>query len=359
MRYPNVQLLRVAAAIGVVIHHTGAHGVAVLGVPKDELSLLLARVIVGFPVPLFFAVSGFVLTLAVRGTPGGHSARQFLLARFLRLFPGYWLAVALALTLSAAGLLSATHRELVPFVNLGTITLWPNGGRSPLFLGVEWSLVYEVFLSVALCGLALFGRWLAVAVVCWLAVLGVKTILAPGYGTDVLPHWTTIGLSGFVVPFLLGVLTAHLKDRGSRVAAVAVVALVGWCLTAGASRAETADAVWWNWGVAAAGTVWLAVRLPQVSPEHRLARLGDATYGLFLIHVPVMLAVMYAFARAGVLVGRVEGALLAGAVALAVGFAFGRAECGLYARLRPIGKWSAADFRAKLKRRLPRSTRTS
>ena len=348
MRYTNVQLLRVAAAVGVVAHHTGAHGAAVLGVPSEDVAFLLNRVVVGFPVPLFFAVSGFVLTHAARSAPGGHSVGRFLIARFLRLFPGYWLALGVALAMSAGGLLSPTHRELLPHVNLGTFSLWPNGARSPLFLGVEWSLIYEVFLSASLALIACGRVSLLVAV--WLVVLGVKALAAPGYGSAVLPHWTTIGLSSFLVPFLLGVIAYHANVRAPR---WVVAALVGVCPFAGASRATT-DAANWNWGVAAAGVVWLAVRLPAVRPDHPLARLGDATYGLFLIHVPVMLAVMYA----GVWAGRIEGALLAGGVALVAGFAFGRLEAGLYSRLRPIGKWTRADVRARLRFRRPRLART-
>src|SRR5262245_427807 len=127
MRYPNVHLLRVVAAAGVVIHHTGAHGAAILGIPHADVSFLLHPVAVGFPVPLFFAVSGFVLAHAVRTAPGGHSAPRFLLARFLRLYPGYWLALAVAIGLSWAGLLSATHRAFVPMTGFGTVALWPNG----------------------------------------------------------------------------------------------------------------------------------------------------------------------------------------------------------------------------------------
>jgi exopolysaccharide production protein ExoZ len=349
MRYTNVQLLRVAAAVGVVLHHTGAHGAAVLGVPPEDVAFLLNRVVVGFPVPLFFAVSGFVLTHAARSAPGGHSMGRFLLARFLRLFPGYWLALAVALALSAGGLLSPTHRELLPHINLGTFALWPNGGRSPLFLGVEWSLIYEVFLSVSLGLLAATGRVRALVAV-WLVVLGMKALAAPGYGSTVLPHWTTIGLSSFLVPFLLGVIAYHWNVRVPR---WAVALLVGACLYVGSGRATT-DAANWNWGVAAAGVVWLAVRVPAIRADHPLARLGDATYGLFLIHVPVMLAVMYA----GVWAGRVEGALLAGGVALVVGFAFGRLEAGVYSRLRSIGKWTRADVRATLRFRRPRLART-
>lgn len=357
MRYPNLQLLRVAAAVGVVLHHTAAHAVAVLGVSAGDVAFLLGRVVVGFPVPLFFAVSGFVLAHAARNSAGGHCAPRFLLARFLRLYPGYWLAVAVALGLSRGGLLSPVHRALVPHTNAGTFTLWPNGGRSPLFLGVEWSLIYEVFLSVALCGLAVFGRGMWAAAGCWLVALGVKAAVAPGLGTEVLPHWKTIGLSGFVVPFLLGVLAHGVKDRGRRWRWAAAAA-VGWCLAVGSARFTSVDAAWWNWGVAAAAAVWLAARLPQVAAGNRFARLGDATYGLFLVHVPVMLAVMYAFVRCGV-PGRVEAAMAAGAAALVVGFWFGRVESALHARLRPVGKWRVADFRPRWPRpRLPRFART-
>ncbi|HJZ59324.1 MAG TPA: acyltransferase [Gemmataceae bacterium] len=344
MRFTNIQLLRVAAAVGVVLYHLGCHAPLLVGLDPVWLRYPL---IAGFPVPLFFAVSGFVLTHAIRSAPPG----RFLLARFLRLYPGYWLALLGVIVLMRLQLYTEHHRWLIHFVNAHTLSLWPAGvGRAVYFLGVEWSLVYEVFLSVALAGLSLFGarRGVPILTAVWLAVIGVKMTMWPGYLYDQFPHWSTIALSGYNVPFLLGVLAYQVRGCGRRWGFVVAPVVVG-LLYVVCTRPMLAEQQWCCWGAAAAGVVWLAVRLRQVSERNPLARLGDCTYGLFLFHVPLMLGVFYAAARVG-WVGRWEVVWLAGAVAVVGGMLFGRLECALHARLRPLAKVKFGDVKSRMAR---------
>src|SRR5690242_21176376 len=72
----SIHFLRFIAATGVVVHH----------------SELLARwnIVVGSAgVDLFFVISGVVIGLS---TPPEMSIREFLVRRFIRIFPLYWLA---------------------------------------------------------------------------------------------------------------------------------------------------------------------------------------------------------------------------------------------------------------------------
>ncbi|HYH69381.1 MAG TPA: acyltransferase [Urbifossiella sp.] len=341
MRYTNIQFLRVAAAVGVVLFHLGCHAPVLVGADPAAFRHTLCA---GFPVPLFFAVSGFVLAHALRGAAPG----RFLVARFLRLYPGYWLAVLLTLGLMRAGALTEHHRWLPVFVGGVTLSLWPAGPDAVVVypLGVEWSLIYEVFLSAALAVFGLVGRGRVVAVLAaaWLVGLGVKAVVAPGFAFDARAHWSTIGLSAYAAPFLLGVLVYQVRGADRRWAWLAAPAALG-CLVAACTRPVTLEQLWGLLGLAAAGVVWLAVALPQASERNRLARLGDCTYGLFLIHVPLMMGVLHAAARAGW--AGWEPAALALGVALAGGLLFGRLECAVHARLRPLAK---ADARALLTR---------
>jgi peptidoglycan/LPS O-acetylase OafA/YrhL len=340
VRFTNVQLLRVAAAVGVVLFHLGSHAPVLLGLDPSWLRYPL---VAGFPVPLFFAVSGFVLTHALRSAPPA----RFLLARFLRLYPGYWLALLGVLALMRLRVYTEHHRWLIYFVNWEVVTLWPGGPGRVLYLaGIEWSLIYEVFLSVALCGLSLFGarRGVPVLTAVWLAVLGVKMALWPGYAFDTLPHWSRIALSPHAVPFLLGVLTYQVRDRDRRWGWAVLPAVVGLLYVA-CTRPMEPERLWCCWGAAAAGLVWLAVRFRQVKESNPLARLGDYTYGLFLFHAPVLSAVLYPAARLG-WVGRWEVVWLGGLVAIAGGLLFGWLECAVHARLRPLAKVKLGDVRA-------------
>lgn len=344
MRYTNIQLLRVAAAVGVVLHHLGEFAVYHFGLPGGPLWPIQLLVIKGFPVPLFFAVSGFVLTQALQTAPPG----RFLFARFLRLYPGYWLALLATVLMMRLRLVTEHHRWLIYFVGRDAITLWPAGPGRTLYLlgGIEWSLIYEVFLSVSLCGLSLFGRrGLVAAAGVWLAVLAAKMVVYPGYGTEAIPHWSTIWLSVYSVPFLLGVLTYWVKDYGHRFRWL-VLAAVGVLLAYTPYRFTAVEPHWCNWGVAAAGVVWLAVRFPQVAERNPVARLGDCTYGLFLFHAPVLLVGFHVLRRFGWLEGRYEAVWLVGGLALVAGLLFGRVESALHAKLRPLAKLTRADVTA-------------
>lgn len=347
MRFNNIQLLRLFAAVGVVLFHLGIHAPILIGVDPEFLRF---PVLAGFPVPLFFAVSGFVLTHAVRNAPPG----RFLFARFLRLYPGYWLAIIGVLVFWRLRVFTEHHRWLVYFVSVDAVTLWPVGPNRVMPLaGVEWSLIYEVFLSVAVAGLSLFGRRRAVPVLtaAWLAVLLVKMAVWPGYAFDQYPHWSTIAVSVVNVPFLLGVLVYQVKDRGRHWRWVVGPVVVG-LLYAIWRVPMSPEVQWWCLGLAAAGAVWLAVTLRQIKESNPLARLGDCTYGLFLFHVPLMFAVLYPASRLG-WSGRVEVVWLAGAVAIIGGLLFGRLEAALHMKLRPLAKLKLVDVAGRIRARLP------
>src|SRR4051794_36748970 len=95
MRFHNLQVLRVVAAVGVVAFHLGHHAGEMLGAGGRLVEWLRTGPWAVFPVPLFFALSGFVLSHALQASPRG----RFLFGRVLRLYPGYWVAAG-AVTLA-------------------------------------------------------------------------------------------------------------------------------------------------------------------------------------------------------------------------------------------------------------------
>lgn len=352
MRFANIQVLRLVAATAVVLYHIGCHAPTFVGVDPAFLRMPWFG---GYSVPLFFAVSGFVLTHAARTATTG----RFLAARFLRLYPGYWLAVLVVLALMRTRLFTEHHIWMYCFIDRTALALLPPGAKPTLYvLGIEWSLIYEVFLSVALAVLAVAGvRRVPLLAAAWLAVIVAKMVLWPAYAFDPLPHWSKIAASALNTPFLLGVLAYHMKDRGRRWRWAAVPAalfsvVVVPCLTL------TPEWHWFNAGAGSALAVWLVVQCRQLSDRNPLVRLGDCTYGLFLLHVPLLMVVFHAAVRAG-WVGRVEVVWLAGAVALAGGLLFGRVEAAMHTRLRPLAKVRPGDVKlawARFRARIGRPT---
>jgi peptidoglycan/LPS O-acetylase OafA/YrhL len=336
MRFHNLQLLRVAAAVGVVAFHLGVHG-GILG--TNSLDWLRTGPWAFFPVPVFFALSGFVLTHALQSAPRG----RFLFGRFLRLYPGYWLAVLFGLAILRFAVWPPLQAAGARF----STTAWllaPLGADNGFYVlgGVEWSLIYEVFLSLALTAFSLLGirRGLPWGIAVWIAVLLTKTAFWPNFATAPFPHWSTIFLSAYSLPFLLGVMAYYLREVGRRWRWVVFAATLGFAALGAPKLGYSRELTWCAWGAIGALAVWFAVQVKQVRATHPLARLGDYTYGLYLVHVPVLLAVYYRAVLRRWEMPPEQVAILAGGLALVVGFAFGKAESTLHGLLRPLAKWN-------------------
>jgi peptidoglycan/LPS O-acetylase OafA/YrhL len=333
MRFNNLQVLRLLAAVGVVLFHLGEYARLRFGVTDGSVSWLGMPWIASALVPLFFALSGFVLTLALQRT----SPIRYLALRAVRIYPGFWLAVLAVLAVDALGLWPSRALDVAePRPNLRSLFLIVSGpmrgGRLPLM--IEWTLIYEVFLSVALLALRMIvgPSRLAWAAAVWLAVLAVKSVVWPGVGSQMLPGWRTIGVSVILVPFLLGVLAYQWRDVGKRFRWPVLAVAVAATLVAGIwVPIRDIEPHYWLRGVAAALTVWFLVQIPDVSPTNPLAVGGNASYGLYLVHVPTILLAIAALRHLEVGVGTWWGVAIVGAAAISVGWSFGRLESGLHA----------------------------
>ncbi|MCZ2341826.1 MAG: acyltransferase [Bacteroidales bacterium] len=336
MRFHNIQLLRIVAAVAVVLVHLAYYAEQRFPVSVPLVQWLQVGTWGRFPVPLFFAVSGFVLTHAAQSV----GTRSFLLARAIRLYPGFWMTslvvlLGLHLTHTTAGLSWTTQIQ-----HLGW-TLRPHESGQVLYvLGIEWSLVYELMLSVWLALAAgVFGakRGLSIAAAVWLLILGVRILWVPNYGMarpeEMLPTWQTVFLSAANVPFLLGVLVYPVRERGQLYRGSVLAGVCGYLLIV-PGMMQSLEGQWCAYGIASAGVVWLAVQWSPVSPTNVFVKAGDWSYGLYLVHVPL---IQLSLAVWVVLLGFDDptiGILASGCAAIGVGLFWGKMESRLYSRLR-------------------------
>jgi peptidoglycan/LPS O-acetylase OafA/YrhL len=146
-RFEMLDLLRGIAALAVLIYHSDNFlGIQLL--PNAYLA-----------VDLFFMLSGFVIAHNYDPKIGsGMTLKEFMLHRGIRLFPCYWLALAIGVTLGSArlirdqgyadglGLTIAALCNLIMLPSLaplyGEWTLFP-------FNGASWSLMYELVVNIA------------------------------------------------------------------------------------------------------------------------------------------------------------------------------------------------------------------
>jgi peptidoglycan/LPS O-acetylase OafA/YrhL len=165
-RYAEVDALRGLAAVSVVIYHLVGHRVSVIfgaqEAPKSifdpfnvdaVLSAIVTTIFNGAAaVTLFFAISGFVLAHSLRKAPIPTPANYlaFLIRRVLRLVPGVWLSLVLAL-----GLQVLIPNGPPPDQRLDAFWLGDsiNGLNAPL-----WTIRVELAMS-AVFPLLLFLNW--------------------------------------------------------------------------------------------------------------------------------------------------------------------------------------------------------
>jgi peptidoglycan/LPS O-acetylase OafA/YrhL len=335
-RFPALDGMRAIAAFAVLCTHVGFNS----GRSLDDgpFAPLLARL--DFGVTLFFLLSGFViyrpfLTSALNGRqrPAGHT-RRYLTRRAVRILPAYWVAVLV--TLAVLSLREATAHDWWAYpLLLQTYT----GGNVDPSLTQMWTLSVELsfYLLVPVAArwaadpaagrvrivrrnLALIGALIGLAV-----VAGVLGHTVPAIGLRSL-----LWLPGNVDWFALGMLLALISACAGRASGVAGP---GWqprfFATSRTLARETglcwalAGLIFWFATLPLAGprllvapTGWegflkhtlyglcaLLLLAPlTLAPPGRLAAalswrpvryLGEISYGVYLWHLPLLLAIQH------------------------------------------------------------------
>jgi peptidoglycan/LPS O-acetylase OafA/YrhL len=322
MRYDRVQVLRFFAALGVVLYHSNVY----LQTKRPDAGLFVRFFDhhFGWGVELFFVISGFVIAHTIERM----SVAEFARRRFLRIYPTFWTAVALVL--GAKWLLWGGGGPPMGDL-LRALTLLPFGPIS-YPLAVEWSLVYEIFFYVLVC-LAALGGWKRtrdVLCVVWLAAIAIDFFSPPPRASAFLPTVGQIFFSAFNLPFIIGMVIhrVHLRvpDAARTYALLFAPAIIlGSDLVA---RTET-RLLLQGLGFGAL-VLWavLADRHRRLAPGNPLVALGDWSYGLYLMHVPVITILLALGAGAAVSNEALYVALAA--IAVAAGSLFGAFEAAFY-----------------------------
>src|SRR5205823_9054831 len=188
---------------------------------------------------------------------------------------------------------------------------------------------YAAFGLFALAG---GRRGVAVGTGVWLAAVAGAYLKNRWRDVPMLPGWGQIVLSGYNLPFLAGAAVYHVRDRAAALRPWVLLALPALLLAP--YLAARPGAVMLAQSAACAAVVWLVAGGPDWRPDGLAVRLGDASYGLYLIHFPVLglfLALNHVYQWFPVCNALV---LFAAAVAVVAGVAYGTLEWSAYRRLR-------------------------
>lgn len=250
-------------------------------------------------VDIFFCLSGFIMYFTAHagfGVPG--ACRKFLLRRFLRIYPVYWIVTLLTV---AVGLVE-------PHVLGGHGLNWTTAWKSALLLPQNfspivfqgWTLVHEVKFYAIFGLLLLLPRTPALrAVLAWAAISA--AVLGLSYFDT---HWLTNTMTGRIanyifhpgsLEFALGIFAAHVTLNWKTKAKLDAVILLG-------GLAGTAAVMQWFY-LLKPDTKYFAITLFMVpsfllvlgctlaerrwSPKFPqvLVRMGDASYATYLTHI--------------------------------------------------------------------------
>ena len=280
----ELQALRGIAALLVVLYHIDGHTGQFY--EQDWLGGVFRNGNLG--VHVFFVISGFIIYRTNQHAFGRRDrVWPYLYRRFVRIYPIYW--IVLALTLFALAVTSSLPSDPSFAAHfLPSLVLFQ--GAQPMIVGVAWTLCYEVMFYLVFAAMLFLPRhWAHAGLIGW-AVLCIVNYFAP------------LGLGGmpfslYVLEFLIGCLAAYLAARLRFRVGASVFWIVTACLLVGSmvSRSETQQmsAPMAVLLIALAFAAVLASGLMRRSDrvgwvDGFASRLGDASYSIYLIHYLVI-----------------------------------------------------------------------
>lgn len=293
-----IQVLRAAAAIMVLVAHLTQHELRFLGAAISPL--WTSAGVSG--VDLFFVISGFVMVYVTRHAPKGPLyVGRFLYARITRIYPPYWLAT-LGVLAGYALFGSALSRETGDLNLLTSALLWPDQDLPILLVG--WTIIHEMYFYLVFAVLLLAPRrLLPVLLAAWLGLAAIAGLMVPNSGSpvfDLVTHPLT-------AEFVLGCGAGFLVISGRRAFALPVIGVgtLSWiAVTASIAWTghESMPEGWYRvlaYGLPATLIVYGTACLDWTFKAPRaLVVLGDWSYALYLVHLPVIAALARIWAGA-------------------------------------------------------------
>ncbi len=327
-RLYELDVLRGIAALGVVLYHYTTRYDQIYG---HSQALAINFAYGRFGVPLFFMISGFVILLSLQRT---QRLLDFVVGRVARLYPAYW--VAIALTFATVALLGLPGRDVSGADALVNLTMIQRFLGIPDVDGVYWTLQVELcFYAVmmAIFQLRLLKHIETVAIA-WLLFNMVRVQF------DVIhlpPALSPFVLTDYAHLFIIGLACHQIWKEGGSLVRYGLIAS-GLMMHAMISHSVSLTAC-----MIFALSLFLAthgyLRWISINP---LVFLGSISYSLYLIHQNIGYAVLLRLSNWSV------NAYLSIAIALIISLAI--ATLMAYSIERPVTGYLKTLYRHTLLR---------
>jgi len=282
-RLDGLQAGRAVAALLVVAFHINVYTLPERFYDGQTTSVLFNMGYAG--VEFFFVLSGFIIYyIHAKDIGCANTARRFIKRRVLRIFPIYWFILTGLLGLYfISGTRPPNGLDFQSIIS--SYFLVPSPG-DPILI-VAWTLEHEmlfyaVFLSLILSriiGKLIFALWIA------------GSVLVPLLDIQLFP--LNFLFSDYNLLFLFGMIAAMAYKRISNHASL-IVFLLGAAIYFGTGLSEVLGHIdwahsWRTWAYGIGATAMTATLAGAViSPPKWLVFLGDASYSIYLAHLPAL-----------------------------------------------------------------------
>lgn len=307
-RYPHIDAMRGFAALLVVWLHVSESSRSIAG-GGTWLHLLARDAGVGsIGVSIFFLVSGFVIPSSLKqGASRAAELKKFAIRRFFRLYPAYWLSIALALVTTYwiwgngvdVGRIVANITMLQRFIGFQDIE------------GLYWTLATELVFYALCAALFAFGILhsarvlVAVALILAIIFFSDAVLVLPARHGPLAFLFETDMTANLALMFV-GALLRRWHDGlplGRWVKVLVVVLIVITCLPLLRSMSIVDEQVVWRvppgGGPAIGMLIFLNFGLGLRLRHPILTWLGEISYSIYLFHPVIFHAVNWAVRQPG------------------------------------------------------------
>ncbi len=340
VNFYNIQILRGLAALQVLVFHMYPY---VYGIAKQHTIFDFHQKVmpVGFGAWFFFVISGFIMGHLIHT-----NYNSFLMRRFLRIYPIYIITAMIILCVKICCFGAVSNKGLFQ-----ALTLFPGHDRSidyPLF--IEWTLLYEVFFYLV-CSIFALGnnkRFFLPFVIIWFAAITLFQIFE-NVSAPMVPDVTNIAISAYNVLFIFGVIAYHIFLTGKerilnlfvkKMTAVWALIVVGLSVMVMSIKLVGNTFFMLLFFGAASGMIIVIVSVLEIGKDAMkqsflqklFIRIGDYSYGIYLIHANFLAIVISLMVHRKIPVNSFSSFILM-CLTLAVGCIWGKFDISFHKKL--------------------------
>lgn len=281
-RIYSLQMLRGISALMVVLYHIKGFTNAISCTNTSFYNIIPE--LFGMGAPIFFGISGFIMAYIINGNP-----KHFLSKRLLRIYPPFIIAATLVILTNLMCFGTASYYELYK-----SMTLLPFGSSPTYVLGIEWTLIYEIFFYFICTVFAskrtqkLFLPFLLI----WAVVISIGCF-AYGKPTIVTPTIYEIPFSTLNYFFIFGALAFYLtkviKPKSDILIYVSgLLTTVGFLTIYYTTIYKISLGAFYLILSLFVGLAIYFISCINVSQPNILSLCGDYSYGIYLMHPQVI-----------------------------------------------------------------------